>query len=75
MENLRTEEECHVIDMQAALEKTGEAWFSGCTKLAQDIGDTCRKGFMLHHVGVRWCKYVTFFKHVKLHHVKHVTSC
>ena len=25
----RTEEECHVIDMQAALEKTGEAWCLG----------------------------------------------
>ena len=26
----RTEDECHVIDMQAALEKTGEAWFLCC---------------------------------------------
>lgn len=26
----RTEDECHVIDMQAALEKTGETWFLCC---------------------------------------------
>ena len=70
MDHLRTEEECHVIDMQAALEKTGEAWFSGRTKLAQDrTCDIC--------AGVS-C-YICYIILVSMLHpvkyIKHISTC